>query len=141
MENLRKISSSSMYGDTINCSQESIVSAIDRFITSVNRMSSAVMVPSKLHDLEDNQDTRSVSSASSDDGSYISSNLYDTYKMLVRAKDDIVWGPSETKEIANDNVGQQFRHHLQQLQIMLHQFSDLSEYLSLRYKTDSGLDD
>ncbi|RWS15229.1 mid1-interacting protein 1-B-like protein [Dinothrombium tinctorium] len=130
-----------MYGDTVFCSHESFVSAMERFITSVDRMNHAVMVPSKLHDLEDNQDTRSVSSMSSDDGSYMGTNLYDSYRMLVRAKEDMVWGVSEDNKNPNDPIEIQFRHHLQQLQHMLHQFSDLAEHISNRYKIDSGLDE
>lgn len=120
----RKISSISLYDQaTLAYAQDSILPSISRFINSINTMNHVIMVPSKLHDFECEEagDLNDAKSVASDEGSLSSSSsvssnlinlansnpehssltgatsLYDSYRMLIQAKDDILWGFKEEK--------------------------------------------
>ena len=81
---------------TFSCSQQSILSAMDRFVKSVNNMDSTVLVPIKLRDMDIGQ---------CGDGNYKTSrcqpptilqngDLYAFYVMLHDVKKELLWGPS-----------------------------------------------
>jgi len=115
----RKISSISLYDQAnLAFAQDSIIPGISRFINSINNMNQTILIPSKLHDFEceESGDLNDAKSVISDDGSLSSSSsvssnlinlansnpetselssgtsLYDSYKMLIQAKDDLLWG-------------------------------------------------
>lgn len=184
----RKISSISLYDQaSLNYAQDSILPSISRFINSINNMNHVIMVPSKLHDFEceDAGDLNDTKSVASDEGSLSSSSsvssnlinlansnpehssltgatsLYDSYRMLIQAKDDLTWGFKEEKpskpavkevdannnsvedkenkqtddELADNQIINQFRSNIQQLNSLLNNFSEMADYLTNKYKT------
>ena len=190
----RKISSISLYDQAnLSYAQDSIIPAMSKFINSINNMSHTILIPSKLHDFEceesgDLNDTKSVSSdeCSLTSSSSVSSNLinlansnpeasnlstgtslYDSYKMLIQAKDDLLWGfkadgptldnqqkqqavvdqnnnieekskddKEEDKDDLSDNqIINQFRSNIQQLNTLLNNFSEMAEFLTSKYQT------
>lgn len=96
-----------------SCSQQSIFSAMDRFVKAVNNMDATVLVPSKLRDMD-------ISSNGGNNGS--SSNhskirlrrippalantpdLYSFYIMLNEVKKELLWGPG-TGAVAAATMG------------------------------------
>ena len=80
-------------------SQESILSAMDRFVNSVNNMTTCILVPSKLRDLEVSRPPGPTPKAV--DGS----DMYQVYKMLNGLKQDFIYGP-ESSEV-NDPLLQE----------------------------------
>ncbi|XP_053203907.1 mid1-interacting protein 1-B-like [Panonychus citri] len=147
MEEMRKISSCSLHSSDHNYSQESILYALNRFIKSVGNMNNSVLVPSKLHDIDDDQlDSKSVMSLSSDDGSTSSlgnsstgsGTLHDQYRMIIEAKEDILWGTNlRQPEPSEASISLQFKYHLQQLQQLLNQFADVANHLTAKYESTS----
>lgn len=188
----RKISSISLYDQAnLSYAQDSILPSISKFINTINSMSQIIMVPSKLHDFEceesDLNDTKSVSSDDSSSlsgSSSVSSNLlnlansntdnplsngsttlYDSYRMLMQVKEDLLWGfkdqklsqskqnldqnnnqvkneekenkdEKEEKDDFNDNqIINQFRSNVQQLNTLLNNFSEMAEFLTNKYQT------
>lgn len=138
----RKISSSSMvYDDMVFCSQESILLAIEKFIQSVSNMNSVVMVPSKLHDLEEEvDDAKPVA----DGMSSTSLNLYNAFKMLSDAKENIIWGGHTTDgeediDSSSTVLVTEFREHIHKLQGILNQFTNLADNLSTKYQRQTGI--
>ena len=188
----RKISSISLYDQaSLAYAQDSILPSISRFINSINNMNHVIMVPSKLHDFEceDAGDLNDAKSVASDEGSLSSSSsvssnlinlansnpehssltgatsLYDSYRMLIQAKDDVLWGfkdeklaskpaakevdqnnnsvkPEEDKEnktadedLADNQIINQFRNNIQQLNTLLNNFSEMADFLTSKYKT------
>ncbi|KAI1289624.1 Mid1-interacting protein 1-like [Halotydeus destructor] len=146
-DNMHKILSSTIYETSSNCSSESLVFAIERFFKSVNTMSSVVMFPSKLVDIEDEpSDTEvepALSSASSDcsvNSSSECTNLFQVFNMLVTAKNDLVWrrddpsGPG-----AQLAEAEQFKYHLESLYALLHNFSNMADHLTDKYQSLPGI--
>lgn len=186
----RKISSISLYDQaSLAYAQDSILPSISRFINSINTMNHVIMVPSKLHDFEceeagDLNDAKSVASeeGSLSSSSSVSSNLinlansnpehsslpgatslYDSYRMLIQAKDDVLWGFNNEKlaskpaakevdqnnnlkeddkerktaeeDLADNQIINQFRSNIQQLNSLLNNFSEMADYLTTKYKT------
>jgi len=188
----RKISSISLYEQAnLAFSQDSILPSMSRFINSINNMSHVVMIPSKLHDFEceDGGDLNDAKSVASDEGSTLSSSssvssnlinlansnpdnlsstgqtsLYDSYRMLIQAKDDLLWGFKDQKlmdkskeidqnnnninkddednkenkkdeDIVDNQIINQFRSNIQQLNTLLNNFSEMAEYIQDKYKT------
>lgn len=139
-ENVMKANIADLYqNDKFTTSNESILSTIDRFLKSVNTMSHVVMVPSKLVDLE--SDEEDVSSNASSDGSEKSVNLYDNYRMLVDAKDDLVWRTDIVRLPESDLTREQFKYHLDCLNSIMTHFSDVADHLTKKYKSETGLDE
>jgi len=184
----RKISSISLYDQAnLNYAQDSIIPSMSRFINSINNMSHTILIPSKLHDFEceESGDLNDAKSVSSDEGSLSSSSsvssnlinlansnpetsplsngasLHDSYKMLIQAKDDLLWGfkpqqnetksttvdqnnnseekkDDEDREDLNDSNSQiinQFRNNIQQLNTLFNNFSEMAEFLTSKYQT------
>ena len=151
-DNIRKTSTAVMYdATTTNCSHESLVFSIERFFKSVNTMNSIVMVPSKLVDLEDDasdsegsvdmSSTASVCSDGSDDTtSGQQGNLYNAYKMLVDAKEDLVWSREDAPiPVPELPQAKQFKFHLDSLTSLLSEFSDLADHLTKKYQNAPGI--
>lgn len=85
--------------DWLLCSQQSILTAMDRFVKSVNNMHSTVLVPSKLRDmeLESAPSVASIATASNLSTRIPSligrTDLHSFYLMLNDVKKELVWGP------------------------------------------------
>ena len=182
----RKISSISLYDQaSFGYAQDSILPSISKFVNTINAMSHIIMIPSKLHDFECEQesDLNDTKSISSDDGSLSSSSsvssnltnlansnpensnltngtttLYDSYRMLMQAQTDLLWGFKEQHqkqqqqtldqnnnlaakeenkddEIVDNQIITQFRNNIQQLNTLLNNFSEMAEFLTNKYQT------
>lgn len=68
---------------------QSILSAMDRFVKSVNNMNSTLLVPSKLRDMDlpgPNKNARGIPPA------LVNADLYSFYEMLNDVKKELLWG-------------------------------------------------
>lgn len=74
--------------DGFTCSQQSILSAMDRFVKSVNNMSATVLVPSKLRDMD-----MPSAKESHVPPALANTDLYSFYLMLNDVKKELLWGP------------------------------------------------
>lgn len=88
-----------------SCSQQSIFSAMDRFVKAVNNMDATVLVPSKLRDMDINSGGihskrihRRVPPA------LANTDLYSFYLMLNEVKKELLWGPG-TGAVAAATMG------------------------------------
>ncbi|KAJ6222120.1 hypothetical protein RDWZM_000665 [Blomia tropicalis] len=76
------------------CSQQSILSAMDRFVKSVNNMDATVLVPSRLRDMETVPLKSSNQSAINGIPSTLTNtDLHSFYLMLNNVKKELLWGP------------------------------------------------
>lgn len=73
-----------------SCSSQSIFSAMDRFVKSVNNVSATVLVPSKLRDMELNSRTQASKGVPP---ALANTDLYSFYVMLQDVKKELLWGP------------------------------------------------
>lgn len=86
--------------ESFTCSQQSILSAMDRFVKSVLNMDSTVLVPSRLRDMdiESNQLQQIPSSLANTD-------LHSFYLMLNDVKKELLWGhATTTTTVASTNL-------------------------------------
>lgn len=75
--------------DGLMCSQQSILSAMERFVKSVNNMDNTVLVPSRLRDMDlTGIKSRHVPST------LTNTELYNFYLMLNDVKKELLWGSS-----------------------------------------------
>lgn len=82
--------------EKFSCSQQSVLSAMDRFVTAVNNMDATVLVPSRLRDMD-------VSKTSQPPPSTISNpDLFTYYNMLKDVKNELLWGPSPLEHRAKE---------------------------------------
>ncbi|XP_041355145.1 mid1-interacting protein 1A-like [Gigantopelta aegis] len=144
--------------------QQSLLTALSRFVQAVDAMDDAVMIPSKLRDMEvlhiDDDIIREVnnnnsSSSNSNNTKALlpalpaGADMYSFYSMLNAVKSEIITGPSN--ETADENcdstaaddavvnvrkTAQAFRHHLSGLFDVLHQMTETAKYLKCRYETE-----
>lgn len=139
MADPRKISSCSLHSSDHLYSQDSVLYALNRFLKTISNMNDTVLVPCKLHDVDEDQDEKSLTSMSSDDGvSSLTANLFDSYQMLNEAKEDLLWGTNGKQEINEASPTHQFKHHLTHLQQLLNQFSDVANQLTTKYQSETG---
>ncbi|CAG5135621.1 unnamed protein product [Candidula unifasciata] len=138
--------------------QQSLLSAINRFVQAVDSMDDTVMIPCRLRDIpvdsvtsskiEENNNKAVVPAA------HLSGDLYDFYVMLHAIKSEIIAGPKATsldenidnfteKVNENDSVSENarktaaaFRFHLRGLFGLLHQLTETAKVLSSRYERD-----
>ncbi|XP_054706650.1 mid1-interacting protein 1A-like [Uloborus diversus] len=73
------------------CSQQSVISAIDRFVRSVNNMDETVLVPSRLRDMEVQNRRKNCPPPPV---GLQHQDLYSFYSMLKDVKNELLWGPS-----------------------------------------------
>lgn len=90
--NVRRRPSTRATDDGFTCSQQSILSAMDRFVKSVNNMDATVLVPSRLRDM----DFDCPVSEKRPSLSLTSSDLFSFYSMLKDAKTELLWGGATT---------------------------------------------
>lgn len=80
--------------DCAEFSQQSILSAMDRFVQAVNNMDDTVMVPSRLLDMSlQNETTKDTSVVPR--SVLNSTDLHGFYNMLNAVKNELIWGPSD----------------------------------------------
>ena len=88
----RRTSRPSRGDDGFTCSQQSVLSAMDRFVKAVNNMDSTVLVPSRLQDMdvsnENNKFSRCLPECLSN------TDVYNFYVMLKDVKNELLWGPT-----------------------------------------------
>lgn len=81
--------------DSFTCSQQSILSAMDRFVKSVNNMDATVLVPSRLRDMD-----LTDKAGRAPPPNLTHTDLYSFYNMLNDVKNELLWGPSTTATVA-----------------------------------------
>jgi len=73
---------------TLSCSQQSIFTAMDRFVKAVDNVSGTVLVPSKLRDMEiAGKNNKRIPPA------LANTDLYTFYLMLQEVRKELMWGP------------------------------------------------
>ncbi|GFY53036.1 hypothetical protein TNIN_286241 [Trichonephila inaurata madagascariensis] len=72
------------------CSQQSVLSAIDRFVKAVNNMDATVLVPSRLKDME----VQNRRKPHTPPPGIQYQDLFSFYTMLKDVKTELLWGPS-----------------------------------------------
>jgi len=140
-------------------SQQSLLTALNRFVKAVENMDDTVMIPCKLRDipieslpniLEENNNSKAVIPAH-----HLNGDLYHFYAMLQALRSEIIAGPqsqSEEEVCDNDEISTDrdqdpihesarktastFRFHLQGLFGLLHQMTETAKFLSSRYETE-----
>ncbi|XP_054167425.1 mid1-interacting protein 1-like [Oppia nitens] len=85
--------SSKVSQDTLMCSQQSILSAMDRFVKAVNNMDSTVLVPSKLRDM-DMASSAKTNRCPPIPPTLANTDLHSFYLMLNDVKKELLWGPA-----------------------------------------------
>jgi hypothetical protein len=84
--------------ESFTCSQQSILSAMDRFVKSVNNMDSTVLVPSKLRDMDiPSPKLQRIPPA------LANTDLHSFYLMLNDVRKELLWGPG-TGSVATANL-------------------------------------
>ncbi|XP_013780414.1 mid1-interacting protein 1-B-like [Limulus polyphemus] len=94
--------------DAFTCSQQSILSAMDRFVNSVTNMDSTVLVPSRLRDMETdggNVHQRPPQFMSKMD-------LFTFFTALNDIKNELLWGPAIGGTNLSSTVSGTERQHL-----------------------------
>ncbi|XP_076356835.1 mid1-interacting protein 1A-like [Tachypleus tridentatus] len=76
--------------DAFTCSQQSILSAMNRFVNSVSRMDSTVLIPSRLRDME----TEGENIKKQPPPFASKSDLFNLYSTLHDINNELLWGPS-----------------------------------------------
>lgn len=88
-----------------SCSQQSIFSAMDRFVKAVNNMDATVLVPSKLRDMDINSGgSHSKRIHRRVPPALANTDLYSFYLMLNEVKKELLWGPG-TGAVAAATMG------------------------------------
>ena len=124
-----------------NTSHESLLSNLERFLKSVNTMSHVVMVPSRLLDVENEEEEVPASNASdsSSNSGAEPLNMYDAYRLLMDAKEDLIWS-RDTTLTNSDDLSKKFKYHLNALNTLVAHFADLADELTVKYQTQMGMD-
>lgn len=78
--------------DSFTCSQQSVLSAMDRFVKAVNNMDSTVLVPSRLQDMDVRNENSKFSRCLP--AGLSSTDVYTFYIMLKDVKNELLWGPT-----------------------------------------------
>jgi len=144
-ENVMKTTIASMYENSrFNTSHESILSNLEKFLKSVNTMSHIVMIPSKLMDIEPDEEPETSNSSSnasetSSNSGFEQVNLYDAYRILMDAKENLIWGRDTTLE-HDDQLSKKFKYHLDSLNSLVAHFAELADELTVKYQTQTGLE-
>ena len=143
-ENVMKKNLVTMYENSrFNTSHESLLANLEKFVTAVNTMSHIVMVPSRLLDIEPQEEEDSATSSNASDTSSNSGfeqlNLYDAYRLLMDAKENLIWGKDTTLQ-HDDQLSKKFKYHLDSLNALVAHFADLADDLTVKYQNQTGLE-
>lgn len=90
----RRSSRPSRDHDSFTCSQQSVLSAMDRFVKSVNNMDSTVLVPSRLQDMEVSNENSMFSKCLP--AGLDTTDVYRFFLMLKDVKNELLWGPTSS---------------------------------------------
>lgn len=84
------------------CSQQSVLSAMDRFVLAVDNMNETVMVPSRLMDMSpfDENDSSNNNNNNFNKGSAV--DLHAFYTMLNSVKTELIWGAGGSIDVDNN---------------------------------------
>ena len=138
--------------------EQSLLTAMNKFVQAVNDMDETVMIPSKLMDIstETNQNSKNALIAVTDSKRKTPGDLYCFYSMLNAIKGELVRGPksdedleeeqkkemsSETRTQAEElskKTASMFRFHLRGLFSVLGQLTDTAEHITSKYQDDIG---
>ena len=113
-------------------SKNSVITAMNQFISSVDEMDSTVLVPRRLMDIPALQLKRTEDKGSS---KILQDNndLFKFFTMLVETRDEIRWGRPSTDESSSVcPIVQQ----LQQFSRILHELTDMAVQIKERYEYD-----
>ncbi|KAI8743728.1 mid1-interacting protein 1-B [Biomphalaria glabrata] len=139
--------------------QQSLMTAINRFVQAVDLMDDTVMIPCRLRDipvesipipcLQEENNNKAVIPAIP-----VSGDLYHFYAMLHAIRSEIIAGPlpivdDDQSDNTDDSVDESdpigenakktaaaFRYHLRGLFGLLHQMTETAKYLSNRYERE-----
>lgn len=81
--------------DSFTCSQQSVLSAMDRFVKAVNNMDSTVLVPSRLQDMEVSNENSKFSKCLP--AGLNNTDVYRFFVMLKDVKNELLWGPTSAQ--------------------------------------------
>jgi len=138
--------------------QQSLLSALNRFVQAVGVMDETVMIPSRLKDMEISMSDQPETNIVEENNNMAlmptikpGTDMHCFYKLLLTIKDEIITGNNQTgEEVTEDSEGTEhakecakktaalFRHHLGGLFSVLHQMTETAKYLSNRYETEVG---
>lgn len=113
-------------------SKNSVITAMNQFISSVDEMDSTVLVPRRLMDIPALQLKRTQDKDSS---KIVQDNtdLFKFFTMLVETRDEIKWGRLSTCESSSVYpIAQQ----LQQFGLVLRELTDMAVRIKDRYEND-----
>ena len=141
-------------------STQSLLSAMNKFVHAINVMDDTVMIPSRLKDIPVTDEKSACNTNTSlalipaqKAGIHPSGDLYSFYTMLNAIKAELVRGPTEEDDEAEEVQGKEtpghideqsrqtaamFRHHLKGLFNLLHQLTDSANHLTGRYQQELG---
>ena len=141
-ENVMKKNIGSMYENSrVKLSHESLLANLEKFMKAVNTMSHVVMVPSRLLDIEAEEEVAVSSNASdtSSNSGFEQLNLYDAYRLIIDAKENLIWGKDTTLQ-HDDQLSKKFKYHLDSLNALVAHFADLADDLTIKYQNQTGLE-
>lgn len=107
----------------------SLFTAMSRFITAVNNMDQTVMVPSLLRDVPLDHSAQPLHH-----------DMYASYVLLKSIRNHMEWGGQRDKdhETEQDDLEKQFHFHLDGLQAVLSKLTLAADTLTSRYKDQVG---
>uniref|UniRef100_T1J4R9 Mid1-interacting protein 1 n=1 Tax=Strigamia maritima TaxID=126957 RepID=T1J4R9_STRMM len=125
-------------------SQQSILSAMDRFVQAVNNMDDTIMVPSRLLDMPYESDGTSTGETTVVPRAVMNTDLYSFYNMLNSIKTELIWGaangsPAGPKASASTTNGKKAQARRAST-ISLHSCSDSDMESESSTEFDSGLE-
>ena len=132
----------SMYDSRVKSSHESLLANLEKFMKAVNTMSHVVMVPSRLLDIEAEEEaavSSNASDTSSNSGFEQQLNLYDAYRLIIDAKENLIWGKDTTLQ-HDDQLSKKFKNHLDSLNALVAHFAELADDLTIKYQNQTGLE-
>ncbi|XP_033729483.1 mid1-interacting protein 1-like [Pecten maximus] len=143
--------------------QDSLMSALNKFVHAVDSMDDTVMIPNRLKDMEVTASNIPVVAEENNNKAMLSTvkqgtDLYSFYSLLKTVKTDLTVGThrvrsavlSESEEALegeneNNHVDESakktaaaFQHHLSGIFRLLHQMTDTANYLTNRYESEVG---
>ncbi|XP_022253700.1 mid1-interacting protein 1-like [Limulus polyphemus] len=80
--------------DRFSFSEQSVVSAMDRFVKSIKNMDSTILLPSRLKDMDVGANGVSMEKCSSPIDLLLKIDMSNLYSLLHDVKNELVWGPA-----------------------------------------------
>uniref|UniRef100_A0A646QE08 Mid1Int1B n=1 Tax=Hemiscolopendra marginata TaxID=943146 RepID=A0A646QE08_9MYRI len=131
----------SVRDETGEFSQQSILSAMDRFVHAVNNMDDTIMVPSRLMDMTMASEVppKNGHEAPRND---VNSDLFGFYNMINSVKNELIWGPADnSRSNSNKDSGKNTDMLSRRMStVSLHSYSDSDVESESSTDFDSGVD-